>query len=139
DQGVGRALWFIHGGHAGNVSAAVRAFAGDRQADLWSGVGLAATFAGGSTAADLAGLREEAGALAGHLAQGAVFAAKARHHAGFVPEHSGAAVHAFTGLSVDAVARLADDCAATAPENGVGPAYEVWRRRVRTRLSTAVV
>lgn len=139
DQGVGRALWFIHGGHTGNVSAAVRAFAGDRQADLWSGVGLAATFAGGSTAADLAALREEAGALAGHLAQGAVFAAKARHHAGFVPEHSGAAVHVFTGLSVDAVARLADDCAATAPENGVGPAYEVWRRRVRTRLSTAVV
>ncbi|MGR6975177.1 DUF1702 family protein [Streptomyces cynarae] len=139
DQGVGRALWFIHGGHSGNVSAAVRAFAGDRWADLWSGVGLAATYAGASTAADLTALRAEAGEFADHLAQGAVFAAKARHHAGFVPEHSSTAVHAFTGRTVEAVARLADDCAAVAPEHGVGPAYEVWRRNVRTQLSTAVV
>lgn len=139
DQGVGRALWFIHGGHVGNVSATVRAFAGDRRADLWSGVGLAATFAGGSTAAGLASLVREAGESAGHLAQGAVFAAKARHHSGFVPEHSEAAVHAFTGRTVEAVAALADDCAATAPEAAVGPAYEVWRRRVRTQLNTSLV
>lgn len=139
DQGVGRALWFIHGGHVANVSAAVRAFAGDRRADLWSGVGLAATFAGGSTAADLDALRQEAGEHVGHLAQGSVFAAKARHHAGFVPEHSSAAMYAFTGRTVEAVARLADDCAASAPEAGVGPAYEVWRAKVRTRLAVAVV
>jgi hypothetical protein len=139
DQGVGRALWFIHGGHVGNVSAAVRSFADDRRADLWSGVGLAATFAGGSTAADLDALRAEAGSCAGHLAQGAVFAAKARHHAGFVPEHSSAAVHAFTGRTVEAVARLADDCAAAAPGDAGVPAYEVWRRNVRRQLSTAVV
>ncbi|MYV65380.1 DUF1702 family protein [Streptomyces sp. SID2131] len=139
DQGVGRALWFIHGGHTANVSAAVRAFAGGRQADLWSGVGLAATFAGGSTAADLAALREEAGAFSGHLAQGSVFAAKARHHAGFVPEHSQIAVHAFTGHTVEAAARLADDCEVSAPQLGVGPAYEVWRAKVRTQLSLIAV
>ncbi|MFF5788543.1 DUF1702 family protein [Streptomyces sp. NPDC012693] len=139
DQGVGRALWFIHGGHVANVSAAVRAFATDRRADLWSGVGLAATFAGGSTVAELDALREEAGEYAAHLAQGSVFAAKARHHAGFVPEHSSAAVHAFTGHTVEAVARLADDCAASAPEAGVGPAYEVWRAKVRTQLAGVVV
>ncbi|MER7898972.1 DUF1702 family protein [Streptomyces sp. NPDC096046] len=139
DQGVGRALWFIHGGRVGNVSAAVRAFARDRQADLWSGVGLAATFAGGATADGLATLRVEAGDFAGPLAQGAVFAAKARHHAGFVPEHSDVAVHAFTGYTVEAVARLADDCAATAPGDGTTPAYEVWRRNVRTQMGTAVV
>ncbi|GAA3500059.1 DUF1702 family protein [Streptomyces prasinosporus] len=139
DQGVGRALWFIHGGHVGNVSAAVRAFAGDRQADLWSGVGLAATFAGGTTPDGLAALRRDSGDFVAHLAQGAVFAAKARHHAGFVPEHSAAAVHAFTGRSAEAVARLADDCAATAPEEGTGPAYEVWRRNVRMQLNSAIV
>ncbi|MFE0644385.1 DUF1702 family protein [Streptomyces sp. NPDC058877] len=139
DQGVGRALWFIHGGHVGSVSAAVRAFAGDRWADLWSGVGLASTFAGGTPAAGLTALRAEAGEHADHLAQGSVFAAKARHHAGHVPEHTAEAVHAFTGRTVDAVAALADDCPATAPEAGVGPAYEVWRRGVRTQLSTAVV
>ncbi len=46
DQGVGRALWFIHGGVPENVAAAVERFAEDRRPDLWSGVGLAATFAG---------------------------------------------------------------------------------------------
>src|SRR5688572_8425330 len=48
DQGIGRALWFIHSGQVDHVAAAVRRFASDRQADLWSGVGLAATFAGGA-------------------------------------------------------------------------------------------
>ncbi|WP_103513073.1 DUF1702 family protein [Streptomyces sp. SM13] len=139
DQGVGRALWFIHGGQVSHVSAAVRAFAVDRQADLWSGVGLAATFAGGSTSADLVALSEEAGEHTAHLAQGAVFAAKARHHAGYVPEHSSAAVHAFTGRTVGDVAQLADDCAAHAPDPAVGPAYEVWRHQVRARLVTAAV
>ncbi|MFI5621321.1 DUF1702 family protein [Streptomyces sp. NPDC051567] len=134
DQGVGRALWFIHGGHTGNVSAAVRAFAAHRHGDLWSGVGLAATFAGGTTAADRAALRAEAGQEWDHLAQGSLFAAKARHHAGFVPEHSRAAVEAFTGLGVEAVAHLADDTAPGAAHTGPGPAYEVWRRNARERL-----
>ncbi|GGV45148.1 DUF1702 family protein [Streptomyces griseoflavus] len=135
DQGVGRALWFIHGGDVRNVAAAVRAFAGDRQADLWSGVGLAATFAGGGTPAELALLREESGPGLGHLAQGSVFAAKARHHAGFVPGHTEAAVGAFTGLSAEAAARLADDCAPAVVRDAGVPAYEVWRTRVRERLA----
>ncbi|WP_256104189.1 DUF1702 family protein [Streptomyces sp. ODS05-4] len=139
DQGVGRALWFVHGGHTAHVTAAVRAFAEGRQADLWSGVGLAATFAGGFTPAGLAALAADAGEHRGHLAQGSVFAAKARHHAGFVPEHSAAAVHAFTGLETAAVARLADDTAADRAEIGAGPAYEVWRRNVREQLAAVAV
>ncbi|WP_331739399.1 DUF1702 family protein (plasmid) [Streptomyces sp. NBC_00637] len=136
DQGVGRALWFIHGGHAEHVRAAVHAFAGERQPDLWSGVGLAATFAGGSTPADLVTLRQEARDHRGHLAQGSVFAAKARHHAGHVPEHTAAAVQAFAGLSAEAAARLADDCAPLAPGTATGPAYEVWRRNVRDQIAS---
>lgn len=61
DRGVGRALWFIPGGRTADVSAAVHAFAEQRHGDLWSGVGLAATFAGGSTPSDLAAIRHSAG------------------------------------------------------------------------------
>lgn len=61
DQGIGRALWFIHGARVLDVDAAVRRFAPERHADLFSGVGLAATFAGGCGEADLATLRREAG------------------------------------------------------------------------------
>jgi len=46
DQGIGRALWFIHGARVPDVAAAVGRFAVQRRSDLWSGVGLAATFAG---------------------------------------------------------------------------------------------
>ena len=85
--------------------------------------------------AALALLREESGPGLGHLAQGSVFAAKARHHAGFVPGHTEAAVGAFTGLSAEAAARLADDCAPAVVRDAGVPAYEVWRTRVRERLA----
>ncbi|WP_199863329.1 DUF1702 family protein [Streptomyces sp. CB00316] len=134
DQGIGRALWFIHGAHVGQVSAAVRRFAFGRAPDLWAGVGLAAAFAGCSTAVELAALRVEAGELHGHVAQGAVFAAKARHFSATVPEHTRTALHALAGITVEAAAALAD---AAAPEPGAAgdvPAYELWRRAVRERL-----
>ncbi|MFD1832759.1 DUF1702 family protein [Streptomyces desertarenae] len=139
DQGIGRALWFIHGGHAGRVAAAVERFASHRRADLWSGVGLAATFAGGSAPAALAALREDAGEHRGHVAQGSVFAAKARHHSGHVPEYTRAATRLLAGIDVGAAAELADDCAVTGAGAGDLPAYELWRRRVRERLVHAAV
>ena len=88
DQGIGRALWFIHGADTGKVAAAVAAFDRHRQADLWSGVGLAATFAGGGQPAELAALVQVAGEHAAELALGSVFAVKARTYAGFVPQHT---------------------------------------------------
>ncbi|GAA1011009.1 hypothetical protein Aple_066930 [Acrocarpospora pleiomorpha] len=136
DQGIGRALWFIHAGQVPGVAAAVRRFAGDRQADLWSGVGLAATFAGGSDPAALAVLRRESGAHWAQLAQGAVFAAKARHYAGHVPEHSAAGVSILADLTVDAAVAVADDSAVDSAEKADLPAYELWRNNVRTRLNS---
>jgi hypothetical protein len=138
DQGVGRALWFIHGARTDQVAAAVAAFAPERRCDLWSGVGLAATFAGCSTAADLASLAAAAGDARGHLAQGCVFAAKARHHGGTVPEHTHTATRALAGISVEQAARLADDSAVPAGQPGPEPAYETWRANVRGRLVSHV-
>jgi hypothetical protein len=131
DQGVGRALWFIHGGNAPAVLAAVNAFASERQADLWSGVGLAATFAGGCEPGGLSSLRHAAGDHRADLAQGAVFAAKARSYAGFVPSHTAAATAALTGLSVDSAAALADDSAVDTTTSTSVPPYELWRQNVR--------
>ncbi|MFY1668887.1 DUF1702 family protein [Plantactinospora sp. WMMB334] len=136
DQGIGRALWFIHGGVSPDVAAAVRRFATGRQADLWSGVGLAATFAGGSDADGLAVLRRAAGDRLPQLAQGAVFAAKARDFAGFVPAHTGLATGVLTGMTVPAAAALADDVAADGFAAGPEPAYEIWRQRVEAQLAS---
>ncbi|MFF9322197.1 DUF1702 family protein [Streptomyces sp. NPDC014735] len=134
DQGIGRALWFIHGAHVGQVSAAVRRFASEREPDLWAGVGLAATFAGCSTTDELTALRAEAGELSGHVAQGSVFAAKARHFSATVPEHTRTALHALAGITVEAAAALADDAAPAPGAAGDVPTYELWRRAVREQL-----
>lgn len=137
DQGIGRALWFIHGAQVADVGAAVGRFASHRQPDLWSGVGLAATFAGGAGAEALASLRRAAGADGDHLAQGAVFAAKARAHSGFVPGHTEVATAALGDLPVEAAARLADDGAVDPRPAGGAPPYEMWRQRVRAHFASS--
>ncbi len=134
DQGIGRALWFIRGAQAPDVAAAVGRFASHRQADLWSGVGLAAAFAGGCTPDSLAALRRAACDYQAELAQGVVFAAKARAYAGMAPEHTAVAARALADLSVEAAVALADDCAVAAGESGRVPAYELWRQRVRAHF-----
>ncbi len=86
----------------GRRGGAVRPSTGS--ADLWSGVGLAATFAGGCDRPGLAALREAAGAHEAELGLGMVFAVKARNYAGHVPGHTGPAAAELGGLSVDVAA-----------------------------------
>jgi enediyne biosynthesis protein E2 len=143
DQGIGRALWFIHGADPLGVAAAVRKFASHRQADLWSGVGVAAAYAGGSGSEGLLALRREAGEHWAQLALGVVFAAKARSYAGFVPAATRAAVTTLADLSVEAAVVLADGTR-PASETSQGsardetPVYEQWRRNIRDQLAAGI-
>jgi hypothetical protein len=136
DQGIGRALWFIHGAAPADVAAAVGSFAAARQPDLWSGVGLAATFAGGCPPDGLAVLRRAAGAHRAELALGVVFAVKARTFAGFVPPHTEAAAATLADLSVSAAVTLADSTAGIADGSAAVPEYELWRQRIRDRITS---
>ena len=136
DQGIGRALWFIHGGVAGAVTAAVHRFAPHRHADLWSGVGLAATFAGGATEQGLAELRRGAGECGPDVALGMVFAAKARDYAGFVPPHTELAAQVLGGVDTADAVSIADRTEVPATESADVPPYEVWRRRIRSAFAT---
>jgi enediyne biosynthesis protein E2 len=139
DQGIGRALWFINGALPDLVTRAVGTFAEHRRADLWSGVGLAATFAGGCSADGLARVRAAAGEYGDEVALGSVFAAKARTYAGCVPEHSRVAVETLTGLSVREAEAVADATEVAADVTGPAgePAYEVWRERIRSHFHSA--
>lgn len=140
DQGIGRALWFIHGADPVGVAAAVEAFGEARRADLWSGVGLAATFAGGCDADGLARVRDAAGKYRSELALGSVFAITAREAAGFTPEHSALATEVFTGCAVpDAVAIAERSEVASADVAGATPLYERWRQRIRAHFSESVL
>lgn len=137
DQGIGRALWFIHGAQATAVAEAISSFATSRQADLWSGVGLAATFAGGAEPGELAWMCQAAGKHASQLFQGAVFAATARAYSGIVPVHTNATVLALTGLSVsDAVAIGVETAVETSDRRSI-PAYELWRQNIRSHFKAS--
>ncbi len=132
DQGVGRALWFVHGGDTDAVSAGVARFAPHRHADLWSGVGLAATNAGGAPEEGLREMRDAAGEHWRELALGAVFAATARVIADDVPAHTAAATQALADLTVEAAVIIGARTAATESDaTDACPAYEVWRARIR--------
>ncbi|MYW94155.1 DUF1702 family protein [Amycolatopsis rubida] len=131
DQGIGRALWFVHGGDPEAAAAAAGRFGEHRRGDLWSGIGLAATFAGGSDQRGLAGLRGAAGPYSDELALGSVFAVKARTYAAHVPAHTHLASRALTGLSVRGAQELADRTERPDADDGPLPPYELWRDRIR--------
>jgi hypothetical protein len=136
DQGIGRALWFIAGADPARVADHIAWFGAERHADLWSGVGLAATYAGGCTPADLAALPALAGRSRAQLAQGAAFAATARHVAGNPAAHTEAAAAALAGRPAEELAALARELQPAPPHDPAGGSYETWRARLAETLAT---
>jgi enediyne biosynthesis protein E3 len=139
DQGIGRASWFVRGTDPVLVADLVDGFAEHRRPDLWAGVGLAATYAGGGddpaeAERELRTLVSRAGPFRGNLAQGSAFAANARVDAGIVPAHSVLATRVLCGTTPGEAARLADDLRPDDQPDGGKPAYEVWRQRLATEL-----
>jgi hypothetical protein len=143
DQGLGRSLWFVDGADVLRIPQTVAAFPAARQADLWSGVGLACAYAGGRDRAAIAALRRAAGAHAPALAQGAAFAAKARQRAGNPTADNALACDVLCGMGPDAAAAVTDDALrdlplpAANPADEAVPAYEVWRQRIQDRFTPA--
>lgn len=139
DQGLGRCLWFVDCADADRIAATITGFDSSRQSDLWSGVGLAATYAGGVDRQTLERLRAGSGEYRPELAQGAVFAAKARQRAGNPTEHTDLACQVFCETSADVAAGVADDAMETSATDGTQPVYELWRHRIRSRFADSGV
>ena len=131
DQGIGRALWFVNGAQPRATAACIARFPETRQADLWSGTGLASVYAGGTDAGGLAELRDLAGRYRPHLAQGAVFAAKTRQMTGLVTPHTELAVKTHCDATVAEAAALMDQTGRDLPPDGPLPGFEVWRSRIQ--------
>jgi hypothetical protein len=138
DQGIGRALWFVFGAEPHRVAAGIEAFSEERRSDLWSGAGLASTYAGGVDADGLAAFWELAGPYRPEVAQGAAFAAKTRLLPGLVVPHTELAVRTYCGSTVEEAARVTDEDRVGLPPNERRPAYEIWRQRIQDRYRPAV-
>ncbi len=131
DQGLGRSLWFSKGAQPELMIAQIEAFAQTRQSDLWSGLGLAAAYAGGVKEAELSRLKVAAGIYLPHFAQGVAFAAKTRLRAENPAEHTKAACRIICDMSMEKAAQLTDDALLDLPEDNDLPAYEHWRLRIQ--------
>jgi hypothetical protein len=134
DQGIGRCLWFVGGTDVERVATLIGRFGAARRPDLYSGVGLAATYAGGADEDELRTLRRQAGEHRVQLAQGSAFAAEARVRAGLVLPHTHVATRVFCGLAPAEAAQVTHDVRPE-PADGDPPAYEVWRMRVAARFA----
>lgn len=134
DTGLGRSLWFSCGACPETIAARIAALPAPRHADLFAGVGLACSYAGGVGDETIASLCALAGAHRGALAQGAAFAAKARERAGNPTEHTRRAVERITGTRAELAAKLCDTAfeeSSRAPATRTQPRFEQWRREIR--------
>lgn len=135
DQGLGRSFWFVNGGNVELIAQTVSNFSADRQSDLWSGIGLGATYAGIISETSLGELRVKANSFRPQLAQGAAFAAKARQRAGNLTDYTNLATGALCSMSALDAARLCDQTLENLPANADPPAFEIWRRRIQNHFA----
>lgn len=134
DQGLGRLVWYHECASPDDVALRVGTYPAGRRADLWSGVGFAATATGGAEADELWRLAEHAGAdgFRPHLAQGCAFAAAARLRSGSLPAHVARAVPILAGAEPEEAASWADDALlALGHEARTQEEFHHWQARTR--------
>jgi hypothetical protein len=135
DQGIGRATWFAGGADPQRVAALLDAFPAHRRGDLYSGAGLAATYAGGVTRAELEQFARLAGPHRPQVAQGAAFAAAARLRAGLIVDHNELATEVLCGTDVATASAVTDRAREGLTDAGV-PAFATWRARIADAFSS---
>jgi hypothetical protein len=136
-QGLGRSLWFRACGDAAELAAHVAALPPRHRGDAWSGIALAASYAGGVEPEAYARIPDLTGEHRAAAAQGAAFAAEAWERSGYVPAHAHACVEALAGVPVARAAGWTWDARRGLDRPGAGAAdYQRWRERVRERAST---
>jgi enediyne biosynthesis protein E3 len=140
DQGLGRSIWFGHSANIDAIVGTINAFKQDRKADLWSGIGVACTYAGGTCAEDIERLLKASGQYASSLSQGASIAARFRVRGGNLIKSAEITCNILCGLSVQDAAKLAE---VTQLELKIDlnesiynqyPIYEAWRNELSVRL-----
>ena len=136
DQGIGRATWFVCGADPDRVADQLDAFPESRRADLYSGAGLAATYAGGLSKAELWTFRGRGSACSPQLAQGSAFGAAARIRAGLETPHTSVATEVLCGITPQQASRICDEALPSPSEGGAVPAFELWRQRIASQLTS---
>lgn len=137
DQGLGRAIWFARGAVVPEIISMIGGFAPERQPDLWSGIGLASAYGGGTDREGLLTIRDAAGPHGAQLARGAATAAGGRELAGNQAAHTDLACEVHCGLSAREASAVLDNARLNLPTNRGEPPYEIWRQRAAAQFAGA--
>lgn len=130
-SGVGRALWFTRGADLPRIAVDIAVSPPYLQSSMWSGVGLAACYAGRPDGVDVEELRTLAGRSAAHVGQGVVFALAARHAHGLPVDPDRQRLAANLGVRPFEAAALADRTCDDLACPGAGAAsMNTWRARI---------
>ena len=133
-QGLGRSLWFVECADVDRIQFMINTFPIEFLPDLWSGIGLASSYAGGATENDLLTLKKNGTRFLSQLAQGAAFAAKARIRADNLVPHTEMACNIFCETSAEDAAKVTDEALIDLQFDIELPAYEIWRTRIQKRF-----
>ncbi|HKT00045.1 MAG TPA: DUF1702 family protein, partial [Rugosimonospora sp.] len=138
-QGLGRSLWFRACADPDTLAAHVAALPPRHHDDVWSGIGLAATYAGGVDPETFARLTEVTGAHRAAAAQGAAFGAEAWRLCGFAPAHAHICVAALANVSLeDAAAWTWQARRGLDGPDADATHYRRWRLAVQREAETAI-
>jgi len=133
-QGLGRSLWFSCAADPETIARTIATFAPQYQSEAWSGAGLACAYAGGVRRNEIEDLRRLAGVHSASLAQGAAFAAKARHLAGNLTQPTEMASAVLCLLPAERAAALCDEALSLLDANHPCQ-YQQWREVLRAKLA----
>lgn len=136
-QGVGRSLWFIEGTDISRIAITINTFPEKYHGDLWSGVGLAATYAGKVNKEEILHLKKAAHSYLPNLQQGAAFAAKARIRAGNMTLYTKRTTEILTGLNVEKASNITDVALSKINKNlNSALQYKNWRSLIVQEFSS---
>ena len=136
DQGLGRSLWFVKGADVAKIAAVIESMHPSRRPDFWSGIGLAAAYAGDASCDEIESLVEASGNHRDYLAQGVTFGAEARELADIQAEHTDRICKIVCGMSASDAAELTRSAKPTFPRKHSD--YETWRSNIRESLRSHV-
>lgn len=141
DAGVGRAMWWVYGADVASIASAISRFDGERQHEMWAGIGTALAYAGGASPAASSQLLDLAGAYRFDLLSGIPFAAHMRDKGRNSAEWTDEACSELLNMSVAETSEIIVTELAAYLDSWQGSEQDKWdgcyvalRDRVRRRL-----
>ncbi|MDJ0697857.1 MAG: DUF1702 family protein [Mastigocoleus sp. MO_167.B18] len=145
DRGLGRSLWFYFAGNIDRIVGQLQKFPESRHADMWSGIGLASTYAGIVSKESLRNLKAAAGSYTSDLSLGSIQAANIRYLADNIVDYTNLACSIFCGMSAEDAAKLTFKVMEGLNINEQEallvdqPIYETYREGIRTQFIRSTV